>query len=111
MSQPFLRVAQSSENRVTIPVRKTGGGKLSPVSVTSFRHTSSAVLRFVLILLNVVTFAIECEAVACNTPSVKHITRDIVRFLCLHYAVRNAHCVLHRLPIGSCIVLVVLCEN
>lgn len=76
MSKPFVRVAQSSENSVNIPVRKTGGAKLSPVSATSFRHTSCAVLRFVLIELNVVTFVIECVAVACNTPSVKYIYND-----------------------------------
>jgi len=73
--------------------------------------TSSALLRFVFILLNVVTLVIESLAVPCNTPSVKYIMRDIRRFLCHHYALRNAHCILHRLPIGSCIVLTELCEN
>lgn len=81
VSKPFLRVAQSSENSVTIPVRKTGGATLSPVSAASFRHTSSAVLRFVFILLNVVTLVIECLAFPCNTPSVKYIMRDIRPFL------------------------------
>jgi len=81
MLKPFLRVAQSTENSITIPVRKAGGATLSPVSATSFRHTSSTVLRFVLILLNVVTFVIECVAVPCNTPSVKYIMRDIRPFL------------------------------
>ena len=52
-----------------------------PVSATSLRHTSSAVLRFVFILLNVVTFVIECLAVPCNTPSAKYIMRDIRPFL------------------------------
>jgi hypothetical protein len=108
MSKPFLGVAQSTENSVTIRVMKTGGATLSSVSAVSFRHASSAVLRFVLILLNVVTLVIECLAVPCNTPSVKYIMRDIRPFL---VSVRNAHCILHKLPIGSCIVLVELCEN
>ena len=68
MSKPFLRVAQSTENSVTIPVRKAGGATLSPVSATSFVLTSSAILRVVFILLNVVTLVIECLAVPCNTP-------------------------------------------
>jgi len=106
MSKPFLRVAQSTENRVTVPVRKTGGATLSPVSATSFRHTSSAVLRFVFILLNVVTLVIECLAVPCNTPSVKYIMRDIRPFL-----VSSLFCQKCALHIAQAANWIVFCTN
>jgi hypothetical protein len=77
MSKPFLRVAQSTENSVTTPVRKTGGATSCYLLQTHLFCGITFCFRFV----GCCDVVIECLAVHCNTRSVKYIMRDIRPFL------------------------------